>query len=107
MIEIPDIAERDDFLVQAKGLEQRVALTIAGRPYPATWDKGRELDDCTSAVHYLKFPLGREAAGSVRAAARATTTMVQVLLSVDHPAYRTKVALPPETIASLGEDLEG
>ena len=38
MIEIPDPAERDAFLVAAKGFERHVALVVDGQRFPATFD---------------------------------------------------------------------
>ena len=105
MIEVIDIAERDALLVAAKGFERHVAIVIAGVPFPAMWDKTRELEDRASAVHYLKFPLSERAADSLRNAAKGTETMTQALLTVDHPAYKARAALPAETIVSLAEDL--
>src|SRR5215469_3007799 len=38
MIEIADTAERDAFLVKAKGFERHVSIVVAGQPFPAKWD---------------------------------------------------------------------
>jgi hypothetical protein len=106
MIEIADVAERDAFLVKAKGFERHVAIVIAGQPFAAKWDAARELEDRTSAVNYLKLPLTDRAASALRASATSTETIVQAVLTVDHPEYQARVALPPETIVSLAGDLE-
>ena len=66
MIEIPDTAERDDFLAKAAGLERHISLVVGGDRLPALWDKTRELEGRTSAVHYLKFKLTPRARASLR-----------------------------------------
>jgi hypothetical protein len=106
MIEIADTAERDAFLLKAKGFERHVSLVVAGQPFPAKWDPSRELEERTSAVHYLKLPLSDRAAAALRASATSTGTIIQAVLAVDHPAYTARVALPPETIVSIAGDLE-
>jgi hypothetical protein len=104
MIEIPDPEARDAFLASARGFERSVALSVDGERVPAVWEKERELPDRTSAVHYLKFPLTKAAADALRAPAASKTVTVD--LTVDHPVYKASVRLPPETLASLAEDLE-
>jgi hypothetical protein len=105
MIEIPDAAARDAFLARAKGFERHVALVVAGRPFPAKWDPSRVLESGTSAVHYLKFPLERGAAASLRGCAGSSATLLQVEITIDHPEYAARAVLAPETIVSIAEDL--
>lgn len=99
-VEIEDKAERDTFLREAKGLERTFALRVDGVPFPAQWAEDRELEDRTSAVLYLKFPLSSEAARAM------ADRRAQVELAVDHPRYRAVAVLPPPTLASLAEDLQ-
>jgi hypothetical protein len=105
MIEIPDNATRDAFLVAAKGFEKHVSLLIGRERIRAVWDPTRVLEDTTSAVHYFKFPLPAAAADALREAAKGDATMTHVELEVDHSAYHHRSPLPAETVVSIGEDL--
>jgi hypothetical protein len=105
MIEMPEREERERFLVEARGFERHVALVTSGHRMRATWDPARELEDRTSAVHYLKFALDPGIARALRAAARDNATITHVELTVDHPAYEARAPLPADTILALGEDL--
>ena len=107
MIEIPDNAERDAFLVAARGFERHVVLVVGGERMRATWDPARESADRTTAVHYLKFALTKRALASLRGATSPDSTIAHVEIEIDHPAYPTRAPLPAETIVSLGEDLAG
>jgi hypothetical protein len=102
MIEIIDTTERDAFLIAARGFERHIALVVDGEKHPATWEASRELDDRTSAVHYLRFPLGAKSAGYLRE--KKKDAKVEVV--VDHPVYSVRAALPPAALASVAEDLE-
>jgi hypothetical protein len=101
MIEIIDTTVRDAFLVAARGFERHVALVVDGEKHPAVWEAARELDDRTSAVHYLRFPLGPKSAAYIRE--RAKDAKVEVV--VDHPVYSVRAPLSPATLASVAEDL--
>jgi hypothetical protein len=101
MIEIIDTVERDKFLVDARGFERHVALVVDGSKHPATWDAARELEDRTSAVHYLRFPLGAKSAGHIREKKKDA----RVEIVVDHPVYSVRAALSPATLTSIFEDL--
>lgn len=102
MIEIADNAERDAFLVKARGFERAVALVIDGETQPAKWDPARELPERTSAVHYLKFPLTARAAAHLR----ETRKDAKVAMVVEHEAYRVNVPLSPALLQSIAEDLD-
>jgi hypothetical protein len=105
MIEIDGKSERDAFLQAAKGLEKHVWFTAGAERIAARtgerWTDGAA--DRTTAVHYLKFPLPKPVADALR---RRTTT-AELALEIDHPAYAARTALPPATVAALGEDMEG
>jgi hypothetical protein len=105
MIEIADKAERDAFLVAAKGFERHVSL-VAGslRMAARSIDRGGS-DERTTAVHYLKFTLPERLAEALRGAATGDATMTHLELAVDHPAYAARAPLPVETILELGQDL--
>jgi hypothetical protein len=101
MIAIVDTVVRDEFLVKARGFERHVAVVVDGERCNATWDPTRELEDQTSAVHYLKFPLTPKAARHLRE--HGKDAKVEAL--IDLPLYEARAALPPATVASLAEDL--
>ena len=105
MVEIADKAERDAFLVAAAGLESHVWLSVGGerlRPRAVERD-GRE-PGRTTAVHYLKFALPHPVADTLRAL-DGETTLEQITVAIDHPAYTASAVLPGEAVLSLGEDL--
>src|SRR4029079_1767281 len=58
LIEIDDKAERESFLFEAKGLDRAFSLVVDGERTQGKHDEARENPDRTTAVHYLKFPLG-------------------------------------------------
>jgi hypothetical protein len=109
MIEIADKEERDAFLKAAKGLSKHVWLVagarrLAGRSREVLADEPEP--DRTTAVHYLKFPLPKDIADALRARASGHAPTTALALEIDHPAYTAHTALPPETIAALGENLQ-
>jgi hypothetical protein len=106
MVEIPEKAERDAFLVAAAGLEEHVWFSAGGEKVRAraTNREGAQAGR-TTAVHYLKFALPAQQAATLRAAADGETTLTQVTLSIDHPAYEARAVLPVDTILALAEDL--
>lgn len=107
LLEIEDKDERDRFLVDAKGLERSFALYVDGERCGGKHDETREAPDRTTAVHYLKFPLGAAAARALRDVVenkrRAGDVVVEV--AVEHPKYAARVRLGPEAVASVAEDL--
>src|SRR5687767_3645907 len=68
-VELPDAATRDKRLGELAGLEQRIALEVLGTKIAARNETRGVLPDRTTAVHYIKFPLGEGLAA--RLAARA------------------------------------
>lgn len=104
MVEIDDRAEREAFLVKAKGFESHVWLVAAGNRVAARSKERTANAERTTAVHYLKFALPKEAADAIRGAPR--TGWSALVLEVEHPAYSHRAELPAETIASLAEDLD-
>jgi uncharacterized protein DUF3501 len=104
MIEIDDRAEREAFLVKAKGLESHVWLVASSNRLAARSKERTASAEQTTAVHYLKFSLPKDLADAIRDAPR--TGWRALALEVDHHSYSHRADLPAETIASLGEDLE-
>ena len=108
MIEIPDKAERDAFLASAKGFEKHVWIAAGSQRILArSIDRGGDLEDRTTAVHYLKFALPPRLAEALRGAAAGNLTLTHLEVVVDHPAYQAHAVLPAETLLALGNDLEG
>lgn len=68
---------------------------------PARFDAGQLDDERISAVHYLAFALGPQAAAHLRNPA----TPAQV--AIDHPHYRARAPLPDALRAELVADLAG
>jgi hypothetical protein len=106
MIEIADASERDSFLHAAIRFEKHVALVAGGERVQARgMDREGATADQTTAVHYLKLKLPKRLADEVRGQRPELPVTVSIALEVDHPAYRARAALPPETIRELAEDL--
>lgn len=99
-VEIPDREVRDRMLVELAGLEGCFFLELDGVRHPGRNETRGVLPDRTTAVHYVKFPLGAGAAARFRAAKT-------IAVGVDHPRYQAKVELSIDTRTSLAEDLGG
>jgi hypothetical protein len=107
MIEIVDKVERDQFLVAAAGLESHVWLCVGGEKLPArSLRRDGEQQGRTTAVHYMKVALPPAIVETLRAYGEGDTTLKQLTVTIDHPAYSESAVLPYETVMSLGEDLE-
>jgi Protein of unknown function (DUF3501) len=102
LIEYTDPDERALRLVELHGIERRIALTI-GELAPivaiADEDLERSTDEKTSAVHFLRFEFSP-------AHVAAFTRGVEAALSVEHPAYRERMTIVPETCAVLAADFD-
>jgi hypothetical protein len=101
LIEFPDADERRRELAKLKGIEQKVWVQIGDseRIYAiADEDLERENEEKTSAVHFLRFELGAQAAALKQGA--------KLAIGVDHPVYRAFLdPVPAETRAALARDL--
>lgn len=97
-IEYPDREERERMLSALAGVEDDFFLTAGGERAVVIPDTRGTDPRRTMAVHYVKFPLGRDAEAAIREA------RPPVVLSVEHPAYRAEAALSPATLASLRDD---
>jgi hypothetical protein len=107
MIEIPDKAERDEFLVAAAGLESHVSLSVRGQKLLArSLRRDGEQPGRTTAVHYMKIAVPRVIADAFRAFGASDTPLGQVTMTLDHPAYSESAVLAGETVMSLAEDLK-
>jgi hypothetical protein len=106
MIEIPEKAEREAFLVAARGLERHIWLVDPGHRIQArSLDRAGQRPDRTTAVHYLKFDLPPDLADALRGAALGQTTLTHLVLELDHPTYAEHGTVGTDTLLSLGRDL--
>jgi len=83
MIEYPDPKERAVRLVKLVGVENKVWLRIAEHESVyaiADEDLGREREEKTSAVHFLRFEFTREMIQALRNGANMS-------IGIDHPSY--------------------
>ncbi len=99
-VEIPDREQRDRMLVELAGLEDEVALEIAGIPYKFKGKREGAEPGRTTAVHYLKCDLTDDAVASLKQGASAGVALV-----VSHPKYSARVDLSPMTVQKLAEEL--
>lgn len=102
MIEVDDKAERDRFLVAAKGIEQAFYVEVDGERYRGKVNPARLLDDRASAVIYVKFTLPTAVADRLRKGNGSTPA---VAVGVDHAAYAARETLPADVTASIAADL--
>jgi Protein of unknown function (DUF3501) len=98
MIQIADPAERDAFLVAARGIERHIVLVVGGDEMRATWDESRVLPEQASAVTYVKLSLPETACAALKSG------KAPLALKVDHPAVAASTELAPDVRASLAED---
>lgn len=107
LLEIDDKEERTRFLYEAKGLDRAFALVVGGERIPGKHDVAREHPERTTAVHYLKFPLGEGAARALREvrAKKKPASNLTVDVVVEHPRYSARTALSAAFIENLVEDL--
>lgn len=99
-VEYAEADERERMLTRLAGLEDKFYVEVAGERFAVVPDHRNDRSDRTTAVHYVKFPLSRRAADSVRAKESVT-------IGVAHPAYDFRATLPAEVVAALAEDLGG
>ncbi len=99
-VEIPDRETRERMLTELAGLEHAVFVEVIGQRFPAT----QKLPDAylptrTTAVHYFKAKLSREAAQALRSG------RAEAALLVDHPRCSLRADLQPPTLSALAADL--
>lgn len=103
MIEYPDENVRRERLVALKGIERAIWLRVDGcdRTWPiADEDLERETEDKTSAVHFLRFELGPEAARRLKQGAALAA-------GVEHPEYTFVLDPVPVAIRdALARDID-
>lgn len=99
-IEVTDPAQVQSTLDTFIGLDEpgRLSLMVGEKAYPALFAPGQSREDRISAVHYIRFALGRDGLRALEGGARAH-------LRVDHGGYRAEAALLPDTLEELRGDL--
>ena len=98
-VEIPDKDLRERMLTELVGLEGCFALEVNGVVHAGRNETRGVLPDRTTAVHYVKFPVGKTSADAVREG------KASVALVVSHARYQARVELPRATVLSLRQDL--
>ena len=98
-IEFPERTERERMLVALAGIEDKFYLEVDGVRNAARNETRGVLPDRTTAVHYVKYPLTESAARALRSA------KANVVLGVDHPAYRAESMLVRRTLEEIANDL--
>jgi hypothetical protein len=101
MIEIPDEAKRRLILAQLGGIEERIAISIAGERVVgvAEADLDRTTDDGkTSAVHFLHFAFTPAQIAAFRDPAQ------EVMIRIDHPSYGHAAIMSESVRAELAGD---
>jgi len=101
MLEYEDVAVRREALAQLQGVAQRVWMRAgdAARVYAiADEDMGRDNDEKTSSVHFMRFDLTADMVTSAKAGRPITC-------GIDHAHYQVTVTLEDRTRAALVADL--
>jgi hypothetical protein len=101
LIEYSDVAERQRMLARLKGIERRVWVQAGEGPriYAiADEDLGRENEEKTSAVHFLRFELDASQRATLRAGAALN-------MGVDHHDYSARLTVSDATRTALLADL--
>lgn len=101
MLEYEDVEERRIALAQLRGIAERVWVQVGGgaRVFAvADEDMGRDSDEKTASVHFLRFDLP----AAVIAAARAGGAVVA---GIDHPHYHHTVTVSETVRRALVADL--
>jgi hypothetical protein len=105
LIEITDTRQIRSELDRLLGIDACVFLVLGAGAgalrIRARFDERQLEEDRISAVHYLRFDVGAEAAARVRDA------RVPVRVAIEHAAYAASAELTPALRASLVADLDG
>jgi hypothetical protein len=104
-VEIPDAATRERRLAELAGLEGKIALEVLGAKVPGRNETRGVLPDRTTAVHYVKFPLGQDLAARLIARGREVEGAMFFLL--EHPKLSLRKEIPALTVRNLTDDLRG
>lgn len=95
-VEYPNAEEREQRLVELAGLERCFYLRVDGERLPARSETRGVIPGRTTALHYLRIPLGE----------RVLDRTARLAIGVAHAAYEAETTLAPDTVSALVEDLE-
>ncbi len=99
-VEIANREVRERMLVELEGLESTIGLEVDGELFPATGAPSvGAVPGRTTAVHYLKVTLSKEASAKLRA------RKAKAALVIAHPRYEARAELGPATLDKLADDL--
>jgi len=97
-LEIEDQSHLREELLKFLGIDESVFLKVGERSIQGRFEEGHSKEDKISAVQYVRFPFDPQARQAFRTGERAE-------LIIDHPNYRARAVLAPDTQQSLAEDL--
>jgi hypothetical protein len=97
-IELPQDADARAALDQLIGLDEHVVLHVGPHAIRAAFEPGRSTGDRIAAVQYTRYPLSAEARAAL------LTPGTPIVLEIDHPNYRHRVACGDALRASLAAD---
>ncbi|WP_379966861.1 DUF3501 family protein [Ectobacillus sp. sgz5001026] len=100
-IEWDDLEHLGNLLVQLKGIENYLQLTVGDETIQAVFEEEHDDREATTSVHYLKFPLTQSAKQQLQDSADD----VVVKLKLTHPNLADETVVPPSCIKSLRGDL--
>jgi hypothetical protein len=105
-VEIADRETRDRRLLELSGLERAVSLELDGVLTPARGESRGVIEGPTTAVHYLKFPIGAAACAKIGAAASAGAGReLPLFFVVRHTALEVRTAVPQDVVRAIAADL--
>jgi len=97
-LEIEDQSHLREDLLKFLGIDEAVFLKVGERSIQGRFEEGHSKEDKISAVQYVRFTFDPQTRQAFRAGERGE-------LIIDHPNYKARVALAPDTQQSLAEDL--
>lgn len=101
-IELDEQQKLTDLLVNLKGIEHYLTLTIGEEKVKAVFEEEHNDRELTTSVHYLKFPLTLYAKELLNKIDSASNDAV---LELHHPNLSVSSILPLECVRSLQSDL--
>ena len=103
-VEIADRETRDRRLAELSGLERSVAVDCGGVLTEARSENRAVVEGPTTAVHYLKFPIGAAGYAALRAAAAATGASggdAPIAFVVRHAKLQVRTPVPQDVVRAL------
>jgi len=97
-LEIEDQTHLRQDLLKFLGIDESVYLKVGNHSIHACFEEGHSKEDKISAVHYVKF---RFSEAMLQAFVKGEKTE----LVIDHPNYKARTVIGPDTRQSLVEDL--